>query len=157
MILLFSDFYNILSFNWLLLMRKSYNYEVISNFCFQIVLRNSLDPDLDSRIQGLLDPDPDWDIWLDPDPDSTENGSETLLGCIGIRWSLNLPTLPFSYPRFSIWSRPARTPWCSGRCRAWRRWSGASPVHWGVSWGWPTSSRYSAPRFHAKKNVLRDF
>ena len=34
---LFSYFYNILSFNWLPLMRKSYNY------------------------------DPDWDFWLDPD------------------------------------------------------------------------------------------
>ena len=66
-ILLFSDFYNILSFNWLLFMRKSYNYEVILIF-FQILLRNSLDPD--------------WDFWLDPypdvDPDSIEYGSETL-------------------------------------------------------------------------------
>ena len=46
-------------------MRTSYNYEVIF-FLFQIVLRNSLDPD------------PDCDFWLDQDPDSIEYGSETL-------------------------------------------------------------------------------
>ena len=45
-ILLFSDFYNLLSFNVLLLMRKCYNCEVTLIF-FQIVLRNNLDPDLD--------------------------------------------------------------------------------------------------------------
>ena len=42
---------NILSFNWLLLMRKSYNYEVI--LFFYIVLRNSLDPDSRSSGSGL--------------------------------------------------------------------------------------------------------
>ena len=45
-------------------MRNSYDYEVI-NKKFQIVVRNSLDPD--------------WDFWLDPDPDSMNTyGSETL-------------------------------------------------------------------------------
>ena len=39
---------NNLSFNWILLIRKSYIYEVILSFV-QIVLRNSLDPDPDSR------------------------------------------------------------------------------------------------------------
>ena len=64
-ILLFSDLYNILSFNWLLLMGKSFSYEV--NFFLQIALWNSLDPD------------PVWDFWLDPDPDLIEYGSETLV------------------------------------------------------------------------------
>ena len=63
-ILLFIDFYNILSFHWLILMRKCYNYEVF--FSFQIVLRNSFDPD------------PDWEFWLDLDPDLVEYGSKTL-------------------------------------------------------------------------------
>ena len=58
-ILLFSDFYKIVSINWLLLIRKSYNYEEIKNK-IQIVVRNSLDPEQD----------PDWDFWLYPDPDS---------------------------------------------------------------------------------------
>ena len=33
------------------------------------------------QIQGLLDPDPDWDFWLDPDPVSSDSeyGSETLV------------------------------------------------------------------------------
>ena len=48
-ILLFNHFFNILSYNWLLLMRKYYNYEVFLIF-FQIVSRNSLDPD--SRSSG---------------------------------------------------------------------------------------------------------
>ena len=57
-ILLFSDFYNILSFSWLLLMRKSFYHEVIKyGIFFRIVSRNSLDPD----------PNPDSDFWLDPD------------------------------------------------------------------------------------------
>ena len=46
-ILLFSDFYNLLSFNVLLLMRKCYNCEVTLIF-LQIVLRNNLDPDPNS-------------------------------------------------------------------------------------------------------------
>ena len=49
----FTDFYNILSFKWLLLIRKSHNHEVIVIFFLQKVLRNSLDPDSD--------------FWLDPD------------------------------------------------------------------------------------------
>ena len=49
-ILLFSDFHKILSCNWLLLMRKSFNHEVILIFCqIPVVLRNSFDPDPDSR------------------------------------------------------------------------------------------------------------
>ena len=31
-----------------------------------------------SGFRGLLDPDPNWDFWLDPDPDSIEYGSKTL-------------------------------------------------------------------------------
>ena len=49
-------FCNIVSFNELLLMRKSCNYEIILWF-FQKVLTNNLDPDWDC----LLDPDPG--IW----------------------------------------------------------------------------------------------
>ena len=41
-----------LSFNWLLWMRKSYNYEVILIF-FHIVLGNSFNPDPDSRSSGF--------------------------------------------------------------------------------------------------------
>ena len=55
-ILLFSDFYNILSINWLLLIRK--HYEVILIF-FRIVLRNSLDPDSD--------------FWLDPNSNKLDS------------------------------------------------------------------------------------
>ena len=51
-ILLFSDFYNILSFNCLLLMRKPYNYKVILIFSLQKVVKNSLDPDPDSMSSG---------------------------------------------------------------------------------------------------------
>ena len=47
-ILLFSSLNNILFFNWLILIRESYNYKVIL-FFVQIVLRNSLDPDPDLR------------------------------------------------------------------------------------------------------------
>ena len=44
-------------------MRKSYNYEIIIKK-FQIVVRNSLDSDLEQ------DPDPYRDFWPDPDTDS---------------------------------------------------------------------------------------
>ena len=45
--------YNIIFFDWLLLMNTSFNCEIILHY-FQTVLRNRLDPD--------------WDFWLDPDP-----------------------------------------------------------------------------------------
>ena len=51
---LVSDFYNILSFY-----RKSYNYEVIQKIS-----------DGGKKLRNSLDPDPDWDFWLDPNPDS---------------------------------------------------------------------------------------
>ena len=50
----FSDFYYILYFNWLLLMRKSCNYQDMKKN-FQIVL----------KLKNCLDPDSDF--WLDPD------------------------------------------------------------------------------------------
>ena len=52
--LFFSDFYNILSFNWLLLITCKKLQKK------QIVVRNSLNPEQD----------PNSDFWLDPDPDS---------------------------------------------------------------------------------------
>ena len=54
-------------------MKHLYDYEIITGiYFFQIVLKI-----FRIRIQGLLDPD--WDFWLDLDPDSIEYGSETLL------------------------------------------------------------------------------
>ena len=54
-------------------MKNLYDYEIITGiYFFQIVLKI-----FRIRIQGLLDPD--WDFWLDLDPDSIEYGSETLL------------------------------------------------------------------------------
>ena len=50
------------------------NYEIIIYY-FQIVLKIAR---VRIRIQGLLDPDPNRDFRLDPDPDSIEYGSETL-------------------------------------------------------------------------------
>ena len=68
--------YNVLSAKCQLtsLMGKSYNYEV--NLIVFRVFRNILDPDLDpdSRSSGS-----GLRVWLDPDPDSIEYGSETLL------------------------------------------------------------------------------
>ena len=64
-------FYNTIpvSFNWLLFMIKWFNYEIITYY-FQILLI--------SVLKNSSGSDPDWDFWLDPDPDSIEYGSETL-------------------------------------------------------------------------------
>ena len=130
--------YNILSFNWLLLMRKSYNYEVVLIF-FSYSVRNSLDPD--------------WDFWLDLEPDSIEYGSETLLsttiilmGTKRVLKQLWWPIIPVEW--LARWCRPVCRSRAACRSHAWAASpAGRSPAQCPRRW-WRTLAYYTPPVHH---------
>ena len=102
--------YNIISYNWHLFVRKSQNNEIMLYY-FQIVLRNSLDPD--------------WDFWLDPDPGSMNTHPK--------HCTMSVSPLHFISFSNSAWRKAAhlnvRRRWPAESVLA-RRWSPRRPPRW---------------------------